>query len=42
MEVGLLMNFGKSAQFKRKIFDNNYKFKRTDKWINTNNLIIFA
>ncbi|HQW46957.1 MAG: GxxExxY protein [Bacteroidetes bacterium] len=27
IEVGLLMNFGKSAQFKRKIFDNNYKFK---------------
>lgn len=27
VEVGLLMNFGKSAQFKRKIFDNNYKLK---------------
>lgn len=27
VEVGLLMNFGKSAQFKRKIFDNNYKIK---------------
>ena len=26
-EVGWVMNFGKSAQFKRKIFDNNYKFK---------------
>jgi GxxExxY protein len=25
IEVGLLMNFGKSAQFKRKIFDNEYK-----------------
>jgi GxxExxY protein len=27
VEVGLLINFGKSAQFKRKIFDNNYKIK---------------
>lgn len=25
LEVGILLNFGKSAQFKRKIFDNNYK-----------------
>ena len=27
VEVGLLINFGKSAQFKKKIFDNNYKIK---------------
>jgi GxxExxY protein len=25
IEVGLLMNFGKTAQFKRKIFDNEFK-----------------
>jgi GxxExxY protein len=25
IEVGLLLNFGKSAQLKRKIFDNEYK-----------------
>lgn len=25
IEVGLLLNFGKTPQFKRKIFDNNYK-----------------
>jgi GxxExxY protein len=31
IEVGLLMNFGKTAQFKRKIFDNDYKkVKLTD------------
>lgn len=29
MEVGLLFNFGKTAQFKRKIFDNNLKSNRT-------------
>ena len=25
IEVGLLLNFGKKPQFKRKIFSNNYK-----------------
>ena len=31
IEVGLLMNFGKSAQFKRKIFDNTFKKITTPK-----------
>jgi len=25
LEVGLLLNFGKTPQFKRKVFDNNFK-----------------
>lgn len=27
IEVGLLLNFGRNAQFKRKIFDNEFKSK---------------
>jgi GxxExxY protein len=30
MEVGLLLNFGKKPEFKRKIFDNNLKKWNTD------------
>lgn len=30
IEVGLLLNFGKSPQFKRMIFENTYKPKRTN------------
>lgn len=29
VEVGLLFNFGKTPQFKRKIFDNKFKQNRT-------------
>jgi len=30
LEVGLLLNFGKKPEFKRKIFTNNRKLKNTD------------
>lgn len=29
-EVGLLLNFGKKPAFKRKIFENTYKFRNTE------------
>lgn len=32
LEVGLLINFGKAPQFKRKIFDNQYKKIRFDQF----------
>ena len=27
IEVGLLLNFGKKAEFKRKVFSNSFKYK---------------
>jgi GxxExxY protein len=30
MEIGLLLNFGKKPEFKRVIFSNKRKFKKTD------------
>ena len=37
MEIGLLFNFGKKPEFRRKIFTNDRKKQNTDNTDNTNN-----
>ena len=38
IEIGLLLNFGQSAEFKRMVFDNNRKRKSTDEKLLIENL----